>query len=48
MQVKNEADLPWLVCLSLEDGTENQRVTGSIPSLENMPVLWARSPVGGA
>ena len=25
----------------------NQRVAGSIPSLGNMPGLWARSGVGG-
>ena len=29
-------------------GSANQRVVGSIPSLEHKPGLQARSPVGGA
>ena len=33
----------WIKCQP-----ENQRVTGSIPSLEHVPELWTRSPVGSA
>ena len=35
------------VAQRIECKPANQRVAGLIPSLERMPELWARSPVGG-
>ena len=47
LDVRKESALAGVV-QSIEWWLANQRVASSIPSLEHMPGLQARSPVGGA